>query len=170
MTHRAYTTFELALVCAILAMLVALMVIPQYDRYRRARQVDDAAAILVQDIAYLERFAQDSDPYEGATIEVERADPLRYTCFAGRPSGLDPQSHIRGALFVRSYDEVALDPGIVGRNTPLLFAHNGSVQYYSGGQWADQHAALTIALRSRAVADRSVQVDIDPFTGAAATQ
>lgn len=154
------------IVCAILFGLAALFVIPQYAKYSRARQVDDAAAILAQDIAYLERYAQNSEPYEGATIEVKSNDPLRYTCYSGRPSSLDGVWHIRGVLFARDFPEVALAPGALDRKSPLLFAHNGSVQYISAQQWADQHTPVTIELHSLAEHGRIATVDLNPFTGA----
>jgi len=164
----AFTTIELIFVCAILSILALLALLPRYVDYARARQVDDAATILSQDIAYLERFAQNSEPYEGATIEVESDDPLEYTCFSGRPARLDPLSHIRSALFVRSFADVALTPGPLGRNSALLFAHNGSIQYVAGQQWADQHAAVTIELRSRDDKAGIATLTVDPFTGAVA--
>jgi len=166
---RAYTVVEAMVVCAVLALLAALIVLPAYDRYRRAREVGDAGAVLAQDIAYLERFAQNSDPYEGATIEIQSGDPLRYTGYSGRPSGMDPQSHIRAVLFIRSYADVALASGPLRHNSPLLFAHNGSVQYVADQQWADQHVPVTIELRSTAVHDRTATVTLDPFTGAVTT-
>ena len=168
MKHRSgYTTVELMLACALLALMIGLVVIPAYTEYRHGREVDDAATLLAADIAYLERYAENSDPYEGATIEVESGDPLRYTCYSGRPTSLDPQSHIRAVLFVRSYQETAIAGGPLSRNTPLLFAHNGSVQYIDGGQWADQHTAVTFMLRSLSERGRTAEVTLDPFTGAA---
>jgi len=164
--ERGHSLFELLVVCAILAGLAALIVIPQYARYARARQVDDAAALLAQDIAYLERFAQNSEPYEGATIEVKSNDPLAYTCYSGRPTSMDGQSHIRGVLIVREFADVALVPGALSRNSPFLFAHNGSVQYVQNDEWADQHAPVTIELRSTVEHGRSDSVDLNPFTGA----
>ncbi len=152
--------------CAILGGLAALFLIPQYARYSRARQVDDAAAILAQDIAYLERFAQNSEPNEGATIEVKSNDPVRYTCYSGRPSSMDAKSHIRDVLFVRDFPDVALLPGVLERTSPFLFAHNGSVQYVYGQQWADQHQPVTIELHSRVEHERNAIVDLNPFTGA----
>ena len=166
MSRRAFTTVELMLVCAIFALLVALLVIPSYDRYRRARQADDAAIQLAADIAYLERYAENSDPFEGATIEVESKDPLRYTGYRGRPTSLDPQSRIRGVLFVRSYPEAALSAGPLARDSPLLFAHNGSIQYVAGGRWADQHVPVDIVLQSVDDRARLSTVMLDPFTGA----
>ena len=165
-TAAAFTIFELIVVCAILAGLAALFVIPQYSKYSRARQVDDAAAILAQDIVYLERYAQNSEPYEGATIEVKSNDPLQYTCYSGRPSSMDALSHIRGVLFVREFPDVALLPGVLDRKSPFLFAHNGSVQYVYGQQWADQHQPVAIELHSSVEHDRNATIDLNPFTGA----
>lgn len=164
--RTAFSTLELMVVCAIFALLIALLVIPAYDRYRRARQVDDAAVQLAADIAYLERYAENSDPFEGATIEVESKDPLRYTGYRGRPTSLDPQSRIRGTLFVRSYSEAALSAGPLAHDSPLMFAHNGSVQYVVGGRWADQHVPVDIVLRSVDDRARLSTVAVDPFTGA----
>ena len=163
---RAYTIFELMAVCAILAALAAMVAIPQYAKYTRVREVDDAAAVLAQDIAYLERFAQNSGPFEGATLDVKSDDPLRYMCYSGRPALLDPQSHIRGVLIVRQFENVSLVPGALDRHSPLLFAHNGSVQYVSGNLWADQHVPVTIELRSLGDKARTATIGLNPFTGA----
>jgi hypothetical protein len=171
MRSRAYTVLEALVVCAILAALAALVLIPQYGKYARAREVGDAAAVLAQDVIFLERFAQNSAPYEGATIEVLRNDPFQYACYSGRPSHMDPQSHIRGVLFERSFPNVALVPGPLQVDSPFLFAHNGSVQYVSGSQWADQHIPVTIEMRSRLDDERTSSVQLNPFTGAvSATQ
>ena len=164
---RAYALVEVTVVVLILAGLAALL-IPSYVLYAHAREVDDAAVVLAQDIAYLERFAQNSEPYEGATIEVQSDDPLQYTCYSGRPSGMDPQSHIRDVLFVRTYVHVMLLPGALHRNGPLLFAHNGSVQYVADHKWADQHVPVTIQLESLSQRHRTASIGLDPFTGAVA--
>ena len=164
-----YTTIELVVACAILTIIAMLAVLPRYVEYSRARQTGDAASILSQDIGYLERFAENSEPFEGATIEIDSADPLKYTCYSGRPSGLDPQSHIRAALFVRSFADVALGSGPLRRGSPLLFAHNGSIQYLDHGQWADQHQIVTIELRSRVDGKRLADVTVNLFTGGITT-
>jgi len=165
---RGHSLVELLVVCAVLLGLAALFIFPQYVEYARARQVDDAANVLAQDIGYLERFAQNSEPFEGATIEVKSDDPLAYTCYSGRPSSLDPQWHIRTVLFERSFPDVALVPGALGRNSPLLFAHNGSVQYVQHELWADQHTPVAVELRSKVEHGRTADVDLNPFTGAVA--
>ena len=165
----AYTTIELLVTCAILTIIALLAVLPRYVEYARARQTGDAASILSQDIGYLERFAQNSEPFEGATIEIDSADPLQYTCYSGRPSGLDSQSHIRSTLFVRSFPDVSLGSGPLRRGTPFLFAHNGSIQYVDHGQWADQHEIVTIELRSRVDEKRTADVTVNPFTGGVTT-
>ena len=165
MRRRGHTMIELVVVCAILAVIALVTVVPRYVEYARARQTGDAASILSQDIGYLERFAQNSEPFEGATIEIDSADPLKYTCYSGRPSGLDPQSHIRATLFVRSFPDVALGSGPLRRGSPLLFAHNGSIQYVDHGQWADQHQIVTIELRSRSDGKRAADVTVNLFTG-----
>jgi len=164
-----FTMIELVIVCAILGVIALLTVLPRYVEYSRARQTGDAASVLSQDIGYLERFAQNSEPFEGATIEIDSADPLKYTCYSGRPSGLDPQSHIRATLFVRSFSDVALGSGPLRRGTPFLFAHNGSIQYVDHGQWADQHQVVTIELRSRVDDKRTAGVSVNPFTGGITT-
>jgi len=166
---RAFTTLELLVACAILTVLALVALLPRYVEYARARQVGDAASILSQDIAYLERFAQNSEPFEGATIEIDSADPLEYTCYSGRPSRLDPLSHIRSALFVRSFPDVAFASGPLHRGSPFLFAHNGSIQYADHGQWADQHLVVTIELRSRVDKSRTSDVIVNPFTGGITT-
>jgi len=167
--RTGYTMIEVIAVCAILTALALLALLPRYSDYSRARQVTDAASVLSQDIAYLERFAENSEPYEGATIEIDSADPLKYTCYSGRPSGLDPMSHIRATLFVRSYDDVALASGPLRHENPFLFAHNGSIQYIDHQQWADQHQLVTIELRSRVDRSRIADVTLDPFTGGLTT-
>lgn len=161
----AFTMIEVLVACAILTLLALVALLPRYVEYAHARQVGDAASVLSQDVAYLERFAQNSEPYEGATIEVDSADPLRYTCYSGRPSGLDPLSHIRATLFVRSFPEVTLASGPLHKGSPLLFAHNGSIQYVDHGQWADQHLLVTIELRSRSDRSKASDVVVNPFTG-----
>lgn len=153
-------------VCAIIAVLASVLVVPRYVEYARARQVDDAAAVLAQDIAYVERFAENSGPFEGATIEVRTENPLAYTCYSGRPQGIDPQSQIRSVLLSRSFPDVSLVPGALQRYHPFLFAHNGSVQFIAQHQWADQHQQVTIELRSRVEQGRVSLVHLDPFTGA----
>jgi prepilin-type N-terminal cleavage/methylation domain-containing protein len=163
---RGFSLVELLAVLCLLTILAALVVIPAYFNYSRAREVGDAAAILAQDIAYLERFAQDSAPYEGATIEVESDDPLSYTCYSGRPSSLDPQSYIRDALQHRVFNNVALTPGALSAISPLLFARNGSVQYVTGGQWNNQHVPVSIELSSTLDPSRTSIVGLNPFTGA----
>jgi type II secretory pathway pseudopilin PulG len=165
--RRAFSVLELMVVAGLLAILAAMIVIPAYSRYTRGRQAEDAAAELAQDISYLERYAQDSAPYEGATIEVQTNDPLTYTCYSGRPSYMDPQSYIRGVLFVRQFPDVALIPGALSRRSPLLFARNGSVQYVAANQWADQHVPVTFELVSRLDKSVTVEVGLNPFTGAA---
>jgi len=160
-----FTTIELIVACAIITTLALIAILPRYVEYSRARQVGDAASILSQDITYLERFAQNSEPFEGATIEVDSADPLKYTCYSGRPSGIDPLSHLRATLFVRSFPDVALASGPLRRGSPFLFAHNGSIQYVDHHQWADQHLVVTVELHSHVDPSRTAGVTLDPFTG-----
>ena len=164
-----YTMIELIVACAVVTIIAMLAVLPRYVEYSRARQTGDAASILSQDIGYLERFAENSEPFEGATIEIDSADPLKYTCYSGRPSGLDPQSHIRATLFARSFPDVALGSGPLRRGSPFLFAHNGSIQYIDHGQWADQHQIVTIELRSRVDSKRLADVTLNLFTGGITT-
>ena len=163
--QEGFTTLELVVACAILTVLALVALLPRYVEYSRARQVNDAATVLSQDIAYLERFAQNSEPYEGATIEIDSTDPLEYTCYSGRPTGLDPQSHLRAALHVRSFPDVALASGPLHAGSPFLFAHNGSIQYLQHQQWADQHQPVTIELRSLTDDTRISTVTVNPFTG-----
>lgn len=166
---RAFSLIELTVASLIVAAVAIFFVIPQYARYARAREVGDAAATLVQDIAFLERFAQNSNPYEGATIEVQSDYPFRYTCYSGRPSGMDPQSHIRGVLIERSFPNVMLASGPLRHNSPFLFAHNGSIQFVANQQWNDQHIPVTIGLQSLVDDERTATVSVNPFTGAVAT-
>ena len=167
--QRGTTVVELMVVAAVLGVLAALLVVPAYSQYARARETSDAAAILAQDISYLERYAQDSAPFEGATLEVQSFDPLTYTAYAGRPSWLDAAWRIRGIIFKRTFSNVALNSRAWNGKSPLLFARNGSVQYVNAGGWADQHVTLTIVLSSRLDPTRTASVDLNPFTGAVAT-
>ena len=166
---RGFSLIEMLASCAVLALLALVVLLPRYVEYAHARQVDDAGTILAQDMAYLERFAENSEAFEGATIEVRSLDPLAYTCYSGRPSHLDPLSHLRGVLLTRSFPEVAIEAGPLRPDTPFLFAHNGSIQYAIHGQWANQHLPVTIELRSRTDKSRLVVLTVDPFTGGVAT-
>jgi Tfp pilus assembly protein PilE len=170
MNLRGASLIEVLVVCAIAAVLASLVVIPAYDRFARARAVDDAAEILAQDVGLLERFAQNSAPFEGATIEVESEDPLQYSAYSGRPRQMDPQSHIVALLFERRFSDVRLIPGALGRNSAMLFARNGSVQYIAGGQWADQHNPVLILLQSTADTGRQAVISIDPFSGSVSAE
>ena len=165
-SRHGFSIVELMVTFGVMAMLASLLIVPAYLNYSKAHQAADAAAILAQDIAYLERFAQDSAPFEGATIEVQREEPFEYTCYSGRPSSLDPQSHIRGVLRARTFANVRLVPGALGRSSPLMFARNGSVQYVAGGIWVDQHVPVAIVLLSREDSSRPASVRLNPFTGA----
>lgn len=164
--RRAFTVPEMMVVVSIVALLTALAIVPAYTKYQHERQAADAARQLAQDIGYLERFAQDSAPYEGATIVVQTLDPFAYACYAGRPTGLDAESYLRGILIQRTYPDVVLLPGALSRTSPLLFARNGSVQYIAGGKWADQHQPIAIDVISRGDASVSAVVGLNLFTGA----
>lgn len=163
---RAFTVFEVLAVCAVLGVLGAIAVIPTYRSYQAARAAGDAAQTLAQDISFAERVAQNSGPFEGATIEIISANPLVYECYHGRPSAIDPRSSLGDLLVRRSYDNVQLAGGPIDATTPLLFASNGSAQFeQADGTWPEQHQTIHIVLAPTGDASRAIVVGLDLFTG-----
>lgn len=163
--RRGATLLEVLAVAGIIALVALFLGIPSYATYARERQARDAASTLAQDLALLERSAQ-NDEGAGATLEIDSASPLAYSCYHGRPSNLDPRTTLGALIVQRSFPGVALGYGPIGKNTPLLFASNGSAQYFDGVHWVDQHGP-PIAFTLTATGDQSHEaaVTIDMFTG-----
>lgn len=165
MTQRGATFIELFVVIAIVMVLTGLVVVPAYRSYIAARAPSDAAQVLAEDLALLERAAQNGHPHEGASLIIVSADPFAYRCHRGRPSSVDPNSALGAVLVERRFPNVALTSGPISVSTPLLFASNGSAQYVSGGVVASQHATIAFSLGQRH-GSRMALVDLNLFTGA----
>jgi type II secretory pathway pseudopilin PulG len=144
--QRGATLVELFVVIAIVTILTGLIIVPAYRSYVAARAPSDAAQVLAEDIALLERTAQNGHTNEGASLIILSTDPFVYRCHRGRPSSIDPNSALGALLVERRYPDVTLEGGPIGVSTPLLFASNGSAQYVSGGVVASQHATIAFAL------------------------
>ena len=163
---RGFTLLELIAVVSILAIAAALVLITPFRDYAHARAASDAAATLAQDLALLERVAQNGGANDGSTLEIISANPLVYECHYGRPNALDPTSALGPTIVRRSFDDVALSGGPIDVHTPLLFASNGSAQYVTGGLWVDQHQTIELRLTPLRDAPRLANVDVNLFTGA----
>jgi Tfp pilus assembly protein PilE len=160
---------EAMVVVALVLVLTTAIAIPSYRSYASSRAAADAAATLAGDIGLLERAAQNSNAGEGSSLIVESDGPLRYSCYYGRPTVVDPSSSLGTLIVQRSFPEVVLSGGPISAATPLLFARNGSAQYVDAtGKVAPQHATIEFALTSKDGA-RTVSVDLDLFTGAVST-
>lgn len=150
-----------------IAMIIALAIaIPTYMIVSRARAARDAADALAQDIALLERSAQNGVAMQGATLEIDSASPLSYSCYHGRPADLDPNTTLGTLIVKRTFADVSLADGPINAATPLLFASNGSAQYFDGTRWVDQHGP-PIAFTMSPVTDPThpVAVTLNLFTG-----
>ncbi len=165
MMQRGVTLVELFVVVAIVMVLTGLVVVPAYRSYVAARAPSDAAQVLAEDLALLERTAQNGHPHEGASLMIASADPFAYRCYRGRPSSVDPNSALGALLVERRFPNVTLASGPIGVSTPLLFASNGSAQYVSGSVVASQHATIAFSLGQRH-GSRIALVDLNLFTGA----
>jgi len=163
--RRGFTLLEMLVTVSILMLAAALVLITPFRAYMHARAAADAASTLAQDLALLERVAQNGGVNDGATLEIISADPLIYECYYGRPNAIDPSSTLGSLIVRRSYDDVALTSGPIDASTPLLFASNGSAQYVSAGMWADQHQTIELTLTPSADAARAGKVDLNLFTG-----
>ena len=161
------TLLELIVAVSILAIAAALALATPFRDYARSRTAADAAATLAQDLALLERVAQNGGANDGSTLEIISANPLVYECHYGRPNALDPNSALGAMIVRRSFADVALD-GVspIDANTPLLFASNGSAQYVTAGVWADQHQTIELRLLPSSDGARAGKVDLNLFTGA----
>jgi Tfp pilus assembly protein PilE len=162
------TLLEMLTVVAILAVASALFLITPFRSYVHARAARDAATTMAQDIAWLERIAQNGGVNDGATLQINSIDPLVYDCYYGRPNALDPNSTLGPLIVHRSFDDVTLSAGPIDASTPLLFADNGSVQYQSAGVWADQHQTVELTLTPSNDRTRTANVNLDLFTGGVA--
>ncbi|HEV2909293.1 MAG TPA: prepilin-type N-terminal cleavage/methylation domain-containing protein [Candidatus Eremiobacteraceae bacterium] len=159
------TLIEVLIAAAILALASALVLLTPFRAYVHGRAASDAATTMAQDIALLERAAQNGGANDGATLQIVSTNPLVYDCYYGRPNALDPNSALGPLIVHRSFDDVALTAGPIGATTPLLFASNGSEQYVAAGIWADQHQTIELTLTPASDASRAARVDLNLFTG-----
>jgi len=165
-SRRGFTMLEVVVVAAITALIAVAVVLPVYSTYARARAARDAGAALAQDLVLLERSAQDGVDMQGATLEIDSLSPLAYSCYHGRPAELDPHTTLGTLILKRTFADVSLGDGPINMNTPLLFASNGSAQYFDGTQWVDQRAApVAFALTPNTDPGHPVAVTLDLFTG-----
>ncbi len=162
---RGMTLIELLIVVAILAIACALIFLSPVRAYLHARAAADAAQTFAQDVALLERVAQNGGANDGATLQIVSTSPLVYECYYGRPNAIDPNSALGALIVRRSYDDVTLSGGPIDATTPLLFASNGSAQYVAAGVWADQHQTIEMTLAPSGDEERSSAIDLDLFTG-----
>jgi prepilin-type N-terminal cleavage/methylation domain-containing protein len=166
MAQRGMTLVELLVAIAIAVLFTIAVVIPTFMMYARARAARDAADALAQDIALLERSAQNGVTMQGATLEIDSASPLIYSCYHGRPAYLDPNTSLGALIVQRSFPGVSLGSGPVNAATPLLFASNGSAQYYDGTRWVDQHGPpVVFTLTPVSDSGHPVAVTLNLFTG-----
>lgn len=166
--NRGMTLIEVLSAVVILLMVGALGVLMPLRDYQHGRAAADAAQTLAQDLALLERVAQNGGANDGATLKIVSTSPLVYDCYYGRPHAIDPNSALGPAIVHRSFDDVALTGGPIDAKTPLLFASNGSAQYVLAGAWADQHQTIALTLAPMSDAARVSSVDLNLFTGAIA--
>jgi type II secretory pathway pseudopilin PulG len=165
-TQRAATLIEVIVALSVVVLIALTIAIPTYALYSRARVARDAADALAQDLALLERSAQNGVAMQGATLEIDSASPLRYSCYRGRPSNLDPNTQLGTLILQRTFAGVSLGDGPINLSTPLLFASNGSAQYFDGTQWVDQHRPpIAFTLAPTADLTHPVAVTLDMFTG-----
>ena len=164
--RRGATLLETIVAVAIAALIAAAVAVPTYATYSRARTARDAADALAQDIALLERSAQNGVDMQGATLEIDSASPLSYSCYHGRPADLDPHTTLGTLIVKRTFGGVSLGSGPINATTPLLFASNGSAQYFDGSRWVDQHGQ-PIGFTLSPITDPAhpVAVTLNMFTG-----
>jgi type II secretory pathway pseudopilin PulG len=166
MTGRGATLIEVIVALAIAIVFTIAVVIPTYMMYARARAARDAADALAQDIALLERTAQNAITMQGATLEIDSASPFSYSCYHGRPENLDPNTKLGALIVQRTFSDVSLGSGPINAATPLLFASNGSAQYFDGTTWVDQHGPpVAFTLTPAADPVHPVAVTVNLFTG-----
>jgi Tfp pilus assembly protein PilE len=162
--QRGTSYLEVLVVVAVIAVLAGAVIVPGYRSYTLSRAPADAAARLAEDLALLERTAQNGTRNEGSSLIIVSANPLVYRGYRGRPASVDPNSSLRALLIERRFANVALALGPIGTSSPLLFASNGSAQYVSGGVIMIQHAVVEFALAGTS-GGRTTKVDLDLFTG-----
>jgi prepilin-type N-terminal cleavage/methylation domain-containing protein len=166
MTARGATLIEIIVALAIAAIIALTVAIPTYMMTSHARAARDAADALAQDLALLERSAQNGVGMQGATLEIESTSPLIYSCYHGRPADLDPNTTLGTLIVQRTFAGVSLATGPINLETPLLFASNGSAQYFDGTRWVDQHGQpIAFTLAPDADPSHPVTVTLDLFTG-----
>lgn len=163
---RGATLMEIIVAVSIATIITLAIAFPTYMLVSRARAARDAADVLAQDIALLERSAQNGVDMQGATLEIDSTSPLSYSCFHGRPTDLDPKTALGTLIVKRTFADVSLRDGPINVATPLLFASNGSAQYFDGTRWIDQHGP-PIAITMSPVTDPThpVVVTLNLFTG-----
>jgi len=163
---RGATLIELIVALAIAVLIALTVAVPTYMMTSRARAARDAADALAQDLSLLERSAQNGVAMQGATLEIDSTSPLVYSCYRGRPANLDPNATLGPLIVHRTFADVSLATGPINPETPLLFASNGSAQYFDGTRWVDQHGQ-PIAFTLAPVTDPThpVAVTLDLFTG-----
>jgi hypothetical protein len=157
---------ELIVVLAVGTIIALAIAIPTFMMYSRARAARDAADSLAQDLALLERTAQNGVAQQGATLEIDSLSPLVYSCYHGRPADLDPNTMLGTLIVQRTFVDVSLGAGPINAATPLLFASNGSAQYFDGTRWVDQHGPpVTFVLSPDTDPAHPVNVTLNLFTG-----
>ena len=165
-TARGATLIEIIVALAIAVLIALTVAIPTYLLVSRGRAARDAADALAQDLALLERSAQNGVAMQGATLEIDSTSPLIYSCYHGRPANLDPNTTLGTLIVQRTFTGVSLTTGSINSETPLLFASNGSAQYFDGTRWVDQHGQpIAFKLAPDADPTHPVTVTLDLFTG-----
>ena len=163
---RGATLIEIIVALAIGVLVTLTVAIPTYTSVSRARAARDAADALGQDLALLERSAQNGIAMQGATLEIDSVSPLIYSCYHGRPANLDPNTTLGTLIVRRTFAGVSLATGPINPATPLLFASNGSAQYFDGTGWVDQHGQpIAFTLAPDADPAHPATVTLDMFTG-----
>jgi len=163
--RRAFSYFELLVVLALLVVLIAAVAVPSYRSFSAGRAARAAAATLAEDLALLQRSAQNGNSEEGAALVVTSLNPFAYAGYRGRPAAVDPRSTLGSVIVERTFPGVQLTGGPINVTTPLLFASNGSAQYLTAGNIASQHQAIALQLAPAADAANVSTVQIDLFTG-----
>ena len=163
---RGVSYLELLSALALLAILLAAVIIPSYRTFSAQRAAREAAITLAEDIALLQRSAQNGSYAEGSSLVVNSVDPLSYVGYHGRPSDVDPASKLGAPIVTRTFQGVALAGGPINGSTPLLFASNGSAQYVASGSIANQHQVIAVTLAPSGGASRIATVELNLYTGA----
>lgn len=168
MTPRGTSYLEALIILALILVLVGAVVVPAYRSYSASRASRDAATTLAEDIALLERAAQNGRFNEGSSLIIVSENPFIYQCYDGRPSYVDPNSKLESLIVERSFPGVVLTGGPINSSTPLLFASNGSAQYAASGAIAPQHQIVEFSLTQKG-GGKIAKVDLDLFTGSVTT-